>query len=138
MLLLTVLTAQLFMSYRIIAFARHMQDWGGKHARVKLWAMAGALGLGWVMCLAVCVANMVVFYVSRAAEDRRRRDGREGVWELTLVASHQLHAVARPDQPLGAHVSDHCCGHALRAFCECRARAARSWWFAQGRTDACS
>lgn len=69
MLLLTVLTSQLFMSYRIIAFARHMQDWDGKHARAKMWAMIIALAVGWGLCLAACVANMVVFYVSLMAND---------------------------------------------------------------------
>ena len=68
MLLITVLTAQLFMIYRITTFARHMSAWnqtpeGAKRGRRKVWGLAVGLGLGWVVCVGACAANMAVFYV---------------------------------------------------------------------------
>jgi hypothetical protein len=69
MLLITVLTSQLFMSYRIVTFARHMSAWnqtpeGVKRGRRKVWVLVGVLGAVWLACVAACAANMAVFYVS--------------------------------------------------------------------------
>ncbi|KAI9636423.1 uncharacterized protein MKK02DRAFT_45130 [Dioszegia hungarica] len=61
-LLLTILVSQLFLCIRILSFARRMTDWAGPKAKLKIGCMAAALGLGWLFCLGVSIANCVVFY----------------------------------------------------------------------------
>ena len=72
LLLLTVLSAQLFMIFRILSFSRRMSDWnqtpeGAKRGRRSVWVLGVCLMSVWAICVGACVANMAVFYVSPLA-----------------------------------------------------------------------